>query len=121
MTDEPSKNQAPNGDTQGGSDAKPGAAGSAAPLLALKGLDKRFGATHALRAVDLVFEAGEVHAIVGEKGPRKSPPTNRPTASIPRWTGKFFGEARPAALAPPNEAIDSGTNGGLRKSCSAPI
>ena len=45
------------------------------PLLVLKKLDKRFGATHALKAVDLEFEAGEVHAIVGENGagnPRSS-------------------------------------------------
>jgi len=38
------------------------------PLLVLKKLDKRFGATHALKAVDLTFEAGEIHAIVGENG-----------------------------------------------------
>jgi len=42
------------------------------PLLVLKKLDKRFGATHALKAVDLEFEAGEVHAIVGENGAGKS-------------------------------------------------
>jgi ribose transport system ATP-binding protein len=36
--------------------------------LVLKKLDKRFGATHALKAVDLTFEAGEIHAIVGENG-----------------------------------------------------
>ena len=35
-------------------------------------LDKRFGATHALKAVDLAFEEGEIHAIVGENGAGKS-------------------------------------------------
>jgi len=49
-----------------------GAADSAAPLLVLKGLDKRFGATHALKSVDLIFEKGEIHAIVGENGAGKS-------------------------------------------------
>ena len=44
---------------QGGTTIKKGE-----PLLVLKKLDKRFGATHALKAVDLEFEAGEVHAIV---------------------------------------------------------
>ena len=32
---------------------------SVTPLLVLKGLDKRFGATHALKAVDLIFEAAK--------------------------------------------------------------
>ena len=59
-------NQTQQGANPGGSDNRTGAAGSAAPLLVLKGLDKRFGATHALKAVNLTFEAGEIHAIVGE-------------------------------------------------------
>lgn len=46
--------------------------GAKAPLLTLKKSDKRFGATDALKAVDLEFEAGEVHAIVGENGAGKS-------------------------------------------------
>ena len=44
----------------------------AQPLLVLKKLDKSFGATHALKAVDLTFEQGEIHAIVGENGAGKS-------------------------------------------------
>jgi len=110
MTDEPSKNQAPTGDTQGGSDSKPGAAGSAAPLLALKGLDKRFGATHALKAVDLVFEAGEVHAIVGENGAGKSTLIKLLTGVYPRSDGEVYWEGRPVALATPHEAIGYGIN-----------
>ena len=43
-----------------------------APILELRKLDKRFGATHALKAVDLAFEDGEIHAIVGENGAGKS-------------------------------------------------
>jgi ribose transport system ATP-binding protein len=57
---------------QGGSDHQTGTVATGAPLLVLKKLDKRFGATHALKAVDLVFEAGEIHAIVGENGAGKS-------------------------------------------------
>ena len=45
---------------------------SAVPILVLKGLDKRFGGTHALKHVDLTFQAGEIHAIVGENGAGKS-------------------------------------------------
>jgi hypothetical protein len=43
-------NQTQQGATPDGTDDKTGAVGSAAPLLVLKGLDKRFGATHALKA-----------------------------------------------------------------------
>jgi ribose transport system ATP-binding protein len=57
---------------QGGSDPKTVAVATGAPLLVLKKLDNRFGATHALKAVDLVFESGEIHAIVGENGAGKS-------------------------------------------------
>jgi ribose transport system ATP-binding protein len=110
MIDEPSKNQAQNGAIQAGSDAKLGAAGSAAPLLALKGLDKRFGATHALKAVDLVFEAGEVHAIVGENGAGKSTLIKLLTGVYPRSGGEIYWEGRPVALATPHEAISYGIN-----------
>jgi ribose transport system ATP-binding protein len=56
---------------QSGSDQKACAVATVAPLLVLKKLDKRFGATHALKAVDLSFQAGEIHAIVGENGAGK--------------------------------------------------
>jgi simple sugar transport system ATP-binding protein len=40
--------------------------------VALKRIDKRFGAVHANRAVDLAVAAGTVHGIVGENGAGKS-------------------------------------------------
>ena len=42
------------------------------PVLSLRGLHKRFGATHALRGVDLDLVPGEVMALVGENGAGKS-------------------------------------------------
>src|ERR1700751_564510 len=54
---------------QGSSAAQTTAVRAGTPILVLK---KRFGATHALKAVDLTFEAGEIHAIVGENGAGKS-------------------------------------------------
>jgi len=95
---------------QDGSDMNPGAAVPAAPLLALKGLDKRFGATHALKAVDLSFEAGEVHAIVGENGAGKSTLIKLLTGVYLRSSGEVYWEGRPVALATPHEAIDLGIN-----------
>jgi len=88
----------------------PGAAVPAAPLLALKGLDKRFGATHALKGVDLSFEAGEVHAIVGENGAGKSTLIKLLTGVYLRSSGEVYWEGRPVALATPHEAIDLGIN-----------
>ena len=95
---------------QGDGDNTTGAVDTAAPLLALKRLDKRFGATHALKAVDLFFEAGEIHAIVGENGAGKSTLIKLLTGVYPRSSGEVYWEGRPVALATPHEAIDLGIN-----------
>ncbi|HEY3414004.1 MAG TPA: sugar ABC transporter ATP-binding protein [Armatimonadota bacterium] len=42
------------------------------PLLAMRGITKRFGATTALDGVDFEAREGEVHALVGENGSGKS-------------------------------------------------
>jgi ribose transport system ATP-binding protein len=106
MADKPSTNKDA---TQGDGGSTKGAA-AAAPLLALKGLDKRFGATHALKAVDLTFEAGEIHAIVGENGAGKSTLIKLLTGVYPRTSGEVYWEGKPVALATPHEAIDLGIN-----------
>ena len=40
--------------------------------LAIKGLSKKYGGTHALVGVDLAAHAGEVLAVIGENGAGKS-------------------------------------------------
>jgi ABC-type sugar transport system ATPase subunit len=50
----------------------PVGAGAAAPALALVGVDRVFGATHAVRDLGLTLEAGTVHSLVGENGAGKS-------------------------------------------------
>ncbi len=42
------------------------------PILEMRGIAKRFGATQALEAVSLTLRAGEVHALLGENGAGKS-------------------------------------------------
>src|SRR5258705_12584806 len=107
MANKPSTNKAA---IQGGGDNTKGAADTTAPLLSLKGLDKRFGATHALKAVDLEFEAGEVHAIVGENGAGNSTLIKLLTGVYLRSGGDVYWEGWPVALATPHEAIEHGIN-----------
>ncbi|MBL8331752.1 MAG: ATP-binding cassette domain-containing protein, partial [Rubrivivax sp.] len=47
-------------------------AASAPPAVQMRGIDKRFGAVHANRAVDLTVPKGTIHGIVGENGAGKS-------------------------------------------------
>ena len=45
---------------------------TAAPAVLMRGIDKRFGAVQANRAVDLRVPKGSIHGIVGENGAGKS-------------------------------------------------
>ena len=42
------------------------------PAIELRGIDKRFGAVHANKSIDLVVRRGHIHGIVGENGAGKS-------------------------------------------------
>jgi ribose transport system ATP-binding protein len=95
---------------QDGGGNRSGAVDTAAPILVLKGLDKRFGATHALKSVDLIFEKGEIHAIVGENGAGKSTLIKLLTGVHVRSGGEVYWEGKPVALATPHEAIGHGIN-----------
>src|SRR4051812_6494346 len=80
------------------------------PILELRGLDKRFTGTHALRHVDLAFDTGEIHAIVGENGAGKSTLIKLLTGVYPRTAGEILWEGRPVALTGPQEALALGIN-----------
>ena len=73
-------------------------------------LDKRFGPTHALKTVDLAFEQGEIHAVVGENGAGKSTLIKVLTGVFPRTVGEIFWRGEKVALATPHEAIGLGIN-----------
>ena len=90
--------------------ADPSARSDGETLLALRKLDKRFGATHALKAVDLAFEQGEIHAIVGENGAGKSTLIKVLTGVHPRTSGEVVWRGAPVALSTPHEAINLGIN-----------
>jgi ribose transport system ATP-binding protein len=83
---------------------------SGAPILVLEKLDKRFGATHALKSVDLTFEEGEIHAIVGENGAGKSTLIKVLTAVHPRSSGEIYWRGKSVPLSTPPESIGLGIN-----------
>ena len=83
---------------------------AAVPVLSLQKLDKRFGATHALKAVDLDFAPGEIHAIVGENGAGKSTLIKLLTGVHRRSGGELLWEGRPVPLGSPQEALALGIN-----------
>ena len=43
----------------------------AAPFLELRGIEKAFGGTRALRTADLTLQAGQITALLGENGAGK--------------------------------------------------
>ncbi|MDP2698037.1 ABC transporter ATP-binding protein [Thalassospira sp.] len=49
-----------------------GKTGTVPPAIELRGIDKRFGAVHANKSIDLRIEKGTIHGIVGENGAGKS-------------------------------------------------
>jgi ribose transport system ATP-binding protein len=83
---------------------------SGAPILVLEKLDKRFGATHALKSVDLAFEEGEIHAIVGENGAGKSTLIKVLTAVHTRTSGEIYWRGKSVPLVNPPESIGLGIN-----------
>ncbi|MCX7303312.1 MAG: sugar ABC transporter ATP-binding protein [Hyphomicrobiales bacterium] len=79
-------------------------------ILELRGLEKKYPGTHALKPLDLAFKAGEIHAIVGENGAGKSTLIKLLTGVIPRTSGEIIWRGKPTALATPHEAMALGIN-----------
>ncbi|MBA8901726.1 sugar ABC transporter ATP-binding protein [Phyllobacterium sp. P30BS-XVII] len=86
------------------------AAAAHLPILELRGLEKQYLGTHALKPADLAFKAGEIHAIVGENGAGKSTLIKLLTGVIPRTAGEILFRGEPVALTTPLEAIQHGIN-----------
>jgi ribose transport system ATP-binding protein len=74
----------------------------------LRGVNKRFGATQALAAVDLDIIAGEVHALVGQNGAGKSTLGKIIGGIYERDSGDFEAFGQPVDKWSPRLALESG-------------
>ncbi|MET7367344.1 ATP-binding cassette domain-containing protein [Streptomyces sp. NPDC005566] len=77
---------------------------SATPVLALRGVSKRFGAVQALTDVELEVHAGEVVALVGDNGAGKSTLVKTIAGVHPIDDGVIEWEGRPVKIDKPNDA-----------------
>ena len=75
-----------------------------APLLAMKGITKRFGAVEALVDVDFEVYAGEVVALVGDNGAGKSTLIKAVSGIQPADAGAIWFDGRPATIRTPADA-----------------
>ncbi|QNP69590.1 sugar ABC transporter ATP-binding protein [Streptomyces roseirectus] len=81
---------------------------SATPVLALRGVSKRFGAVQALTDVDLEVHAGEVVALVGDNGAGKSTLVKTIAGVHPIDEGVIEWEGDAVSINKPNDAQSLG-------------
>ena len=78
------------------------------PLLQLRGISKRYGATQALDNVHLDLYSGEVHALMGENGAGKSTLMKILAGNEPRDTGTIILDGHDIEIADPAAATKHG-------------
>lgn len=75
-----------------------------APLLVVRGLQKRYGAVVALRDVGFTVRRGEVTALLGDNGAGKSTTIKAIAGVAPIDNGEILLEGRPVSIRHPSEA-----------------
>ena len=81
---------------------------TAAPLLVMEGVVKRFGGVQALRGVDFDLRRGEIHALLGENGAGKSTLMNILSGVVEPDSGEMRIDGAPARFADPRAAQAAG-------------
>ena len=79
-----------------------------APLLAVEGLEVRYGPIVALRGVSLQVREGEVVALLGANGAGKSTLLNAVAGLVPATAGRIEIDGRTAAGNPPESIVRRG-------------
>ena len=79
-----------------------------APLLAMRGINKRFGGVCALDAADFAVDVGAVHALIGQNGAGKSTLIKVLTGYYRRDAGDIEFAGRPFEVASPQAAQAAG-------------
>jgi simple sugar transport system ATP-binding protein len=78
------------------------------PIVEMRGIDKSFGAVHALRGVDLVLFPGEVLGLVGDNSAGKSTLMKILTGAYQRDNGEILIAGEPVHFKSPHESRDVG-------------
>ncbi len=81
---------------------------TAPPLLACRGIGKRFGGTVALDDVDFDLAAGEIHGVVGSNGAGKSTLMKILAGALPDHAGTIRIDGAPVTLSSPAAALVHG-------------
>ena len=79
-----------------------------AVLLEVRGVEKSYGATHALRGVDLRLERGEVVSLLGENGAGKSTLVKILSGVVSPDRGEVLLDGVPTRFAVPRDALQAG-------------
>ncbi len=82
--------------------------GQTLPIVAMRGISKRFGGVVALNKVDLAAYAGEVLAIVGDNGAGKSTLIKILTGVYQPTEGSIELDGKPFTMASHSDAIENG-------------
>jgi ribose transport system ATP-binding protein len=84
--------------------------GAGQVIFEMRGIDKSFGATHALRKVRLTVRSHEVHAIMGENGAGKSTLMKILSGVYTPDAGEILLDGKPVKIDNPAAARDLGIN-----------
>ncbi|KAB8038164.1 sugar ABC transporter ATP-binding protein [Janthinobacterium aquaticum] len=79
-------------------------------IFEMRGIEKRFGATRALRGVHLTVRSGEIHAVMGENGAGKSTLMKILSGVYTPDAGEIILDGKPIRIRNPGEARALGIN-----------